>query len=130
MEKVLVDFICHLELFSKLKELNLSHVYSTKPATALQELSKFLQNNNTLLELDISYNNIQAEGALVILKSLDKSKPLTKLHLAYNKITGKKCEEIATIICSLKIKVVMLGNKLTEKSYIKIIQHVQSITSQ
>ena len=114
MEEMSMGLIRHLKLFSKLKTLNLSHVYLA--ANGLQELSRFLQNNNTLLELDISYNNIQAEGALVVLKSLDKNKPLTKLKLACNQITGEKCYEMATIIHSLQIKADVSGNKLTENS--------------
>ena len=115
-EKVIVDFIHHLKLFSRLKILNLSNVYLFKPPAALQELSKFLQNNNTLLELDISYNNIQAEGALLALKSLDKTKPLRKLKLACNKIIGEKCKEIALIINSLNVKVDISGNPLSKES--------------
>ena len=75
-----------------------------------------MQNNDTLLELDISHNNIQAEGALFVLRSLDKNKPPKKLNLACNKITGEKCDEIAVIIHSLYIHADISGNKLTEKS--------------
>ena len=114
IEEMSIALICHLKLFSKLKVLNLSRIYLT--ANGLQELSRFLQNNNTLLELDISYNDIQVEGALIVLKSLDKNKPLTKLKLACNKITGEQCDEMATIICNLRIKADVSGNKLTENS--------------
>ena len=115
IDEMCIKLIHHLKLFCKLKTLNLSHVYLT--ANGLQELSRFLQNNDTLLELDISHNNTQAEGALVVLKSLNKNKPLIKkLNLACNKITGEKCDEIAEIIHSLNIHADISGNKLTEKS--------------
>ena len=45
-EIISTSFIHYLKLFSKLKKLNLSHAYLT--LNALQELSEFLQNNNTL----------------------------------------------------------------------------------
>ena len=108
--------IQHLKLL-KLKSLNLSNAHLT--SHTLDILSEFLRNNNTLQRLDISNNNIQAEGALIIVKSLDHTNTtLTKLNLNNNRISGRKCTDIATIIRNLSkdVEVDMTGNKLTEES--------------
>ena len=98
-KEIIAGLIHHLKLFWKLKTLNLSHAYLT--SDALQDLSEFLHNNNTLLQLDISDNDIQVEGALIVLKSLDTNRTLKKLNLSNDNITGTNCEKIAAIICSL-----------------------------
>ena len=91
--------IHYLKLFRKLKTLNLSHAHLT--SDALQELSEFLHNNNTLLQLDISDNDIQIEEALIVLKSLDTNTTLKKLNLSNNNIAGTNHEKIAAITHSL-----------------------------
>ena len=85
---------------------------------ALKELSRFLCGNNTLLQLDLSHNSIQAEGALVILSSFDTNTTLKELNLSNNKITDeKKCREIALTIHRLRKKIIdVKDNKLTEES--------------
>ena len=98
-KEISAGLIHHLKLFRKLKTLNLSHAYLT--SDALQELSEFLHNNNILLQLDISDNDIQIEGALIVLKSLDMNATLKKLNLSNNNITGINFEKIAAITCSL-----------------------------
>ena len=114
-EGISTGFVCHLELFHRLKTLNLSHAYLT--LDGLEKLARFLHNNDTLLQLDISNNNIQAKGALIVLNSLHTKIALTKLNLNNNGITGKKCKEIAKIICSFhNINVTVRGNELTEES--------------
>ena len=117
-EEITTCLIQHLKLFHRLKTLNLNQAYVT--LVALEELSTFLRNNDTLLELDLSSNHILAEGALVVLKSLDKNITLKKLNLSTNNISGeKKCKEIALIICSLRHNIqvdVLIGNKFTEES--------------
>ena len=117
IEKIRNDFIDKLNLCSKLKTLNLSHARLTK--SSLQKLSAFLQNNNSLSKLDVSYNSIQTEDALMVLESLNKNTNLQTLNLTYNSISGKKCDEIAKRICSLPPSInvdIMKGNKLTEES--------------
>ena len=117
IEGMCTDLVNHIKLFSRLRTLNLNHAYLS--SDALQELSRFLNDNNTLLQLDLSYNSIQAEGALVILGSLDTNTTLKELNLSNNKITGeKKCREIALIVHRLrkKIKIDVKDNKLTEES--------------
>ena len=98
-KEISAGLIHHLKLFWKLKTLNLSHAYLT--SDALQDLSEFLHNNNTLLQLDVSDNDIQVEGVLIVLKSLDTNTTLRKLNLNNNNITGTNCEKIAAIIHSL-----------------------------
>ena len=102
--EISTGLIHHLILFRRLKTLNLSHAYIT--SQALEELSTFLENNDTLLELDISSNNILAEGTLNVLKSLDKSTTSTveKLNLNDNNICGKR-KEITTIIHRLRYRI-------------------------
>ena len=115
--EVTTDLIYHLKLLCRLKLLNLKKAYVT--LYALPELSKFLCNNDTLLQLDISHNDITADGALIVLRSLHSNTTLKKLNLEHNKISRLKCEEIATIICSLpkNIKVdIQQGNQLTKQS--------------
>ena len=73
-EKLTKGLIHHLTLFCKLKTLNLHNAYLTPDS--LKELSRFLCNNKTLQKLDISNNNIPAEGALIILRSLDTNTSL------------------------------------------------------
>ena len=118
-EKISEDLVRHIKLF-KLKTLNLSHGSVT--SEAVQELSYFLKDNITLSQLDLSFNDIQAEGD--ILRSLETSTctALKMLNLSCNnKITGgKKCREIAHKILSLdkthKITVDITNNKFSEES--------------
>ena len=112
-----MGLVCHLKLFRRLKILNMNHACLT--VCVLHELSKFLHSNNTLLQLDISNNNIQAEGALIVLKSLKLNTTLRTLKLNNNNITGKECKEIVTIIHNLPNNVcvdILRGNELTEES--------------
>ena len=120
-EKMCEDIVRHIKLFCNLKTLNLSHGCVT--SEAIQELSRFLKDNNTLSLLDLSYNHIQADGALGILTSLETSTctTLKVLNLSNNKITGeKKCREIAIKIHSLhkdyKMDIDVKNNKLSEES--------------
>ena len=115
-EKISTGLIYHLTLFCRLKTLNLHNAYLT--LDSLKELSKFLCYNNTLLHLDISNNNIQAEGALIIVKSLiDTNTTLKKLNLSNNKIIGEKRKEVNRTIDRLsKVKVDMSGNEPTQAS--------------
>ena len=115
-EKISTGLIYHLTLFRRLITLNLHNAYLT--LDSLQELSKFLCNNNTLLQLDISNNDIQAEGALIIVKSLiDTNTTLKKLNLSNNKIIGEKRKEVNGIIDSLsRVKIDMSGNEPTKAS--------------
>ena len=114
-EEICIGLIYHLKLFGRLKTLNLSRAYVT--LDALQELSRFLQYNDTLLQLDISHNNIQAEGALIVLNSLHTNATLMNLNLSNNAISKTECDEITTIIDSLpNINVNMGGNELSEGS--------------
>ena len=102
-EKMCEDLVRHIKLFCNLKTLNLSHGCVT--SEAIQELSRFLKDNNTLSLLDLSYNHIQADGALDILTSLETSTctALKVLNLSNNKIAGeKKCREIAIKIHNLR----------------------------
>ena len=114
--KISAGLIHHLTLFCNLKTLNMCNAYLTPDS--LEELSRFLGKNNTLQYLDISSNDIQAEGALIILESLNPNTALKKLNLSNNKITGDK---VTGIIGSLpkSIEVDMSGNepaKVSKKS--------------
>ena len=117
---VVINLIQYLKLFGSLKTLNLSHALNFSDVyVALDELAVILKDNDTLLELDISDNDILAKGTLIILESLEKNETLKKLNLTYNKISGdKKCEEIAYIIRKLRhIGVdILKGNEFTERS--------------
>ena len=123
-KRVVIDLICHLKLFGTLKTLNLSHAVNFSNSyvnVALHALALILKDNDTLLELDISDNNILAIGALIILESLKQNKTLRKLNLTFNKISGdKKCKEIAQLILNLDhIEVdILKGNEFTEDSKI------------
>ena len=113
-KEISAGLIHHLMLFRNLKSLNLHNAYLTPGSLA--ELSIFLSSNNTLQYLDISNNDIQAEGALIILKSLSTNTTLKKLNLSNNNITGGKHQEVITIIGRLPIEVDMSGNKPTKVS--------------
>ena len=113
-KEISAGLIHHLMLFRNLKTLNLHNAYLTPGS--LEELSIFLSSNNTLQCLDISNNDIQAEGALIILKSLSTNTTLKKLNLSNNNITGGKHQEVITIIGQLPIEVDMSGNKPTKVS--------------
>ena len=120
-EKTSEGLVRHIKLFHRLKTLNLSHGCMT--SEAIQELSYFLIDNITLSQLDLSFNDIQADGAFDILTSLETSTctALKTLNLSNNKITGgKKCREIAYKIVSLdkthKITVDITNNKLSKES--------------
>ena len=119
---IIVSIIQHLKLFCKLKTLTLSHTLNfseTDVYKALDELAIILRDNDTLVELDISSNNILARGALIILESLKKNETLRKLNLTKNNIKGdKKCIEIAQLIRKLRhVDVDILeGNEFTKQS--------------
>ena len=121
-ERVVINLIQYLKLFGTLKTLNLSHALNFSDVyVALEELAMVLKDNDTLLELDISDNDILAKGALIILESLEKNETLRKLNLTYNKISAdKNCEKVAYMIRKLRhINVdILKGNEFTEKSKI------------
>ena len=108
-KEISAGLIHHLILFRKLKTLNMRNACLTP--RSLAGLSRFLCNNNTLQCLDISCNDIQAEGALIILKSLNTNTTLKKLNLSNNNITGEKHKEVTRIISRLSIEVDMSGNE-------------------
>ena len=55
-----------------------------------------LRTNNTLIELNISYNNIGSEGGEVLGNVLTFNKTLQKLYIASNNISPRACVVIAT----------------------------------
>ena len=114
---VITGFVSHLKLFCNLRTLDLCN--SCLTIRTLHKLSTFLCSSETLQGLDISLNNIRGEGALIILRSLDpvSSRALQHINMTSNEIEGRQSEEVATIICSVPIKIdVLKGNRFSEKS--------------
>jgi len=116
-QAVIEGFVTYLKLFCNLRTLDLCNTCLT--VRALRKLSTFLCSSETLQELDISQNNIKAEGALVILGSLDPAanRALQYINMTNNEIEGRLSEEVATKVNSLAIKIYVLkGNKFSERS--------------
>ena len=125
--KIVTDFINHLNLFQKLRTLDLSNAHLT--ANAIQELPGFLCSSNTLEKLDISENHIEAKGASWILQQLQDVEPTSKrprllIIMTHNDISCTGDEKVAELICSLPTIIsvdVIKGNKFTEKA-VKILR--------
>ena len=124
---IVTDFIRYLNLFKKLRSLDLCNTHLT--ADAIYELPGFLCSTTTLERLDISENCIKAKGAVRILQPLrgvdpTSNRPCLSIKMTDNEIAGDSDCEITILICNLPaiIKVnVMKGNKFTDKA-IKILK--------
>ena len=126
---IVIGFISHLNLFKKLRSLDLCNTYLT--ADAICELPGFLCSTKTLKSLDISENNIEAKGAIRILQELQdvdptSNRPILSIKMTDCNIVGDSdCVEIAKLICNLPAAVISVnvikGNKFPEKA-IKILK--------
>ena len=80
---------------SCLKKLNISN---NEFSSATTDLAAFLSSNTQLKELDLSWNNLQAAGAIAICKAMFNLCMLTKLNLSNNNITGEGGDDIAVLL--------------------------------
>lgn len=63
-----------------------------------QELSQFLQQNSSIVDLDVANNNIEDVGLHSITESLKKTTSIKKLSVANNNINDEGASHISTLI--------------------------------
>ena len=127
---IVAGFIRHLNLFKKLRTLDLCSTHLT--VDVIHELPKFLCSNNTLERLDISENAIKAAGAICILQALQcvviVNRPCLSIKMTDNDISGEiECENIFKLMCNLPDKVyvdVVKGNKFNAQ-FAKLIHNLR-----
>ena len=112
---------------TNLTKLNISHNAITD--NAAESLACFLSQNSNLEYLDLSYNNLQAAGAIKIAQ-IRNIKNLIKLNISHNAITDDAAECIAGFLShNLKLEKLDLSfNNFCATSAIKITQ-VRTITN-
>ena len=100
---------------------------------AADDIASVISQNLQIREIDLSENNLQSTGCIVICKALHTVSTLTKFYLSNNEITEKAANDIAAIFSkSTKIKELDLsGNHLQTAGceiICKALQNVSTLT--
>ena len=92
--------------------LNISHNKITDQSA--DDIAAFLSKSTKMKELDLSYNNLRAPGAIKICKT--NLLNLTKLNISHNSITAEAANDIATFLSqNTKLQVLNISfNNLQE----------------
>ena len=84
--------------------------------------------NSNLQELDIGSNNLQAQGATIILNSLQKISSLTTLYINNNTITEEVADDIAAVVFCNPMQVLDISdNYLGTTGVTKVAKALQSV---
>ena len=94
LTKVNIIKIVELKGITNLMKFNISHSHNGITDHAAESIANFLSKNSKLEELDLSYNNLQATGAMKIAK-LSNILGLIKFNISHNAITDHAAESIA-----------------------------------
>ena len=131
-----VYFTCNL--FSSEKIIELGHTFQisivnlTFHENVLQQSKMFcISHNIQLQELDISDHNLQATGAILISKILQRTSTLIKLNISKNNITYKAANDIAAAIsCNTQLQELDISNNDFQTTGVEIISKtLQSIST-
>ena len=115
---------------------NLQHIYTPKTLfisnnnnIAADDVAAVISGNACLQELYICRKNIQTTGAKVIIKALQGTRILTKIHFGNNIISDEAANDIAAVVSSnTKLKEIEIsGSKLQTTGAIKIMKVLQGI---
>ena len=90
-----VRIFMNMKNFADLVKLNIGSIGMTN--FAADDLAVVLNNNKKLKELNLSYNNIQADGTAEIFNKITMLN-LNKLDISHNNITSQAAEDIATFL--------------------------------
>ena len=66
----------------------------------MDEIKRVFQNNPTLTTLDLSRNNIGAEGAKDLAKALEKNTVLTSIYMSSNNIGAEGTKDLAKALAT------------------------------
>ena len=77
---------------------------------AADYIADVISCNSHLQILDISSNNLQAQGATIILKRLQKISSLTTLYINNSNITYRKADDIAAVVSCNPMQVLDVSN--------------------
>ena len=139
---------CSVNKFNSLQNLALSNCYlsSTDVKTILLSLNKstltnlclaqnqitfeaadalkgFVDNNESLMDMDLSHNHFKDEGAATVIQSLHTCSKLKRLDFSHNKITDNFTQELVTSLLEIRsyIQIGIDGNDFRRPTDIKII---------
>ena len=91
-----VTFFKSMQSISKLLHFNISHNCITDEVT--NNLAEILSQNVKLKELDLSYNYLQAAGAISIFKGMNPIVHLSRFNISHNAISDKAADDLAKIL--------------------------------
>ena len=116
-----------LQKISTLTKLYINNNQITDEAA--DYIADVISCNSHLQILDISSNSLQAQGATIILKRLQKISSLTTLYISNNNITDEKtADDIAAVVSSNPIQVLDVGNNcLGTIGITKVAKALQSV---
>lgn len=111
-----------------LSKLNISHNKITDEVK--DHLAGILSQNVGLKELDFSYNNLQATGAIIACKGMSTVTNLIKLNISNNNISSKAAQDIAVVLSHNKSleELDLSCNKLGESGAVQILKKLQGFT--
>ncbi|XP_048103847.1 NACHT, LRR and PYD domains-containing protein 12-like isoform X2 [Alosa alosa] len=111
----------------KLQTLRLGGCKLTYKSSEL--LASFLQSPNSLIELDLSYNDLRDSGIQLLSKGLSSPHcKLQTLRLAACKVTNKSCEPVASVLLSVNslIKLDLSENDLGDSGVLLLSKGLSS----
>ena len=97
-----------LQKISTLTKLCINNNQITNEAAGY--IANVISCNSHLQILDISSNSLQAQGATIILKKLQKISSLTTLYISNNNITYRKADDIAAVVSCNPMQVLDVSN--------------------
>ena len=68
---------------------------------AADALKGFVDNNNVLMDMDLSYNHFKDEGAATVIQSLHTCSQLKRLDFSHNEITDEFTQELVTSLLKI-----------------------------
>ena len=90
---------------------------------AADALKEFVDNNNVLIDIDLSYNHFKDEGATTVVQSLHTCSQLNRLNFSHNGITNDFTQELVTLLLKIHsyIDIGIDGNDFRKPTDIKTI---------
>ena len=120
-----------LQNISTLTKLFISKNYITNKAA--DDIAAVISSNTQLQELDISNNDLQTTGTIIVSKALQYISTLTKLYISKNNVNYEAADDIAAAIsCNTQLQELDISNNDLQTTgaiiISKALQHISTLT--
>ncbi|KAH7943545.1 hypothetical protein HPB52_009201 [Rhipicephalus sanguineus] len=110
-----LSFVATLPKLNELRELELRHVPFDRPT--LQNFSKFLANTRSLTTLNMTYQDIKRQYAVILIQGLERNKTITTLSINAS-LQGPDSSKRASMFSNyLRLNQTLCTLNVTSRSY-------------